>query len=159
MKKNEKTIEVLNDLIRINNNRITGYEKAAKEEKDLEPDMPNLFYRMATESRSYVNDLHAEVLRLGGVPVSGATISGKIYLFWLDMKTKFREGYTGSDTNALLTSAEAGEDAVQKAYQHALDSGFELPYIVERLIGNQQLSLIHAHDLMKKYRDEHLVTR
>jgi uncharacterized protein (TIGR02284 family) len=159
MKKNEKTIEVLNDLIRINNDRIAGYEKAVKEEKELEPDIRNFFYRMATESRSYVNDLHAEVLRLGGVPVSGTTISGKVYLFWLDTKAKFREGYTGSDTYALLTAGVAGEDAVQQAYQHALDSGFELPEIVERLIENQQYSLQRSHDLMKKHRDEHLVIR
>ena len=36
MEKNEKMIGVLNDLIRINNDRVDGYEKAAKETKSIE---------------------------------------------------------------------------------------------------------------------------
>lgn len=155
MKKNENTIEVMNDLIRINKDRIAGYEKAANEEKEIEPDIRNFFYTIATESRSFVNDLHAEVLRLGGVPVSGTTISGKIYLFWLDMKADFLGGYTGNDAYSLLTAGETGEDAIQKAYRHALESDIELPDNIQRLIEKQSFRLKQSHELMKKSRDEH----
>jgi uncharacterized protein (TIGR02284 family) len=159
MKKNEKTIEVLNDLIRINKDRIEGYERISHETREIEPDIRNFFYTMSTESRSFVNDLHAEVLRLGGVPVSGSTISGKIYLFWLDMKTQFLGGFTGNDTFTLLTAGEAGENAVQKAYHHALDAGVELPENIERLIERQSFRLKRSYAQMKKYRDERMVAK
>ena len=159
MKKNEETIEVLNDLIRINNDRVTGYEKAASQENQPEPDIRNLFYTLSTESRSFVNDLHAEVLRLGGVPVSGTTISGKIYLFWLDTKAGFMGGYTNNDTYSLLTAAETGEDAVQQAYRHALESAVELPENISRLIEKQALRLRRAHALVKKLRDARMVAK
>ncbi len=159
MKRNEKTIEVLNDLIRINRDRVEGYETSAREKKEIEPDIRNFFYTMSVEGRSFVNDLHAEVLRLGGVPVSGTTISGKLYLFWLDMKSEYLSGYTGDDTYALLTAAEAGEEAVQKAYRQALGLGIELPENIERLIERQGFRLKRSHALMQKYRDEHMVAK
>jgi uncharacterized protein (TIGR02284 family) len=159
MKRNEKTIEVLNDLIRINRDRVEGYEKAARFEEEIDPDIRNFFYTMSTEGRSFVNDLHAEVLRLGGVPVSGSTISGKIYLLWLDMKAEFLRGYTGKDSYSLLTVSMVGEDAVQNAYTHALSSGVELPENIERLIERQSLRLRRSQALMQKYRDEHMVAK
>jgi uncharacterized protein (TIGR02284 family) len=159
MKKNEKTIEVLNDLIRINKDRIAGYEKAGQENTGVDADIRNFFYTMSIESRSFVNDLHAEVLRLGGVPVSGSTISGKIYLFWLDMQSEFLGGLTGNDTYSLLTAGEAGEEAVQKVYGHALNSEVELPENIERLIERQSFRLKRSKALMKKYKDERMVTK
>ncbi|MDP4149835.1 MAG: PA2169 family four-helix-bundle protein, partial [Bacteroidota bacterium] len=120
MKKREKVIEVLNDLIRVNNDRIEGYEKEAHEERNTDPDIKSAFYQMATESRSFVNELHAEVLKLGGAPVSKTTISGKVYLFWLDLRANFTAGYTGSDVYAILSACEAGEEAVQQVYSEAL---------------------------------------
>ena len=159
MKRNEKTIEVLNDLIRINRDRLEGYETAAREKKYIEPDVRNTFYTMSVEGRSFVNDLHAEVLRLGGVPISGSTISGKLYLFWLDMRSEWLIGFTGNDGYALLTAAEVGEEAVQKAYRQALSLGVELPENIERLIERQSFRLKRSHALIQKYRDEHMVAK
>ena len=159
MKKNAKTIETLNDLIRINKDRTGGYERAGHENKEIDPDIRNFFYTMSTESRSFVNDLHAEVLRLGGVPVSGSTISGRIYLFWLDIQSEFLGGLTGNDTYSLLTAGEVAEDAVQKAYGHALGAGIELPENIERLIERQSFRLKRSQALMKKYKEERMVTK
>ena len=159
MKRNEKTIEVLNDLIRINRDRVEGYETAARERKELDPEIRNLFYSLSGEGRSFVNDLHAEVLRLGGVPVSGATISGRLYLFWLDMKSEFLGGYTGNDSYSLLTTAETGEEAIQKAYRQAVSLGVDLPENIERLIERQGYRLKRSHTLMQKYREDHMVAK
>lgn len=146
---NERTIEVLNDLIRINIDRVTGYEKAVHEEKNTDPGARNIFYKMAMESRSYINELHAEVLHLGGAPVAKSTISGKVYLFWLDMKA----GFSGHDTPSLLVASEYGEQAVQRAYEKALDSGVDLPYKIISLIRDQKVALKKTLDLVKRYRD------
>jgi len=149
--KNKRVIEVLNDLIKINNDRIAGYEKAGAEEREVEPDIRNVLYRMSTESRSFVNDLHAEILRLGGAPVSRATLSGKIYLFWLDMRAEF----SGHDTYSVLTACEVAEAAIQKAYKKSLESWVDFPLRLRSLIENQRLALKRSHDLLKKYRENH----
>ncbi len=42
----QEIISVLNDLIRINNDRIVGYEKAIKESKDTDVDLIAVFTKM-----------------------------------------------------------------------------------------------------------------
>jgi len=149
MYKNEKTIEVLNDLIRVNIDRISGYEKASHPDRGTDPGARNIFYKMAMESRSYINELHAEVLHMGGAPVEKNTISGKIYLFWLDLKAHFQ----GIDSQSLLVSSEFGEQAIQKTYDKALDTAADLPYKIVSMIRDQKMAMRRALDLVKRYRD------
>ena len=134
--RHKKALSILNDLIRINIDRITAYEKAAHEEKRTGELIKETFYRMATESRSYVNDLHAQVIRLGGAPVTQTTITGKLYLHWLNGKTNF----DGETINELLADCGRGEETVQRIYQHALDTG-ELPENIYQLVEGQLWSL------------------
>lgn len=147
--KTGKAIEVLNDLIRINIDRVAGYEKATHEEKGVDPGVRNIFYKMAMESRSYINELHAEVLHLGGAPVEKNTIRGRIYQFWLDLKADF----LGKNTQSLLVASEIGEAAIQKSYQQALDMLVDMPYNIISLIRDQQMALRRAFDLVKRYHD------
>ena len=152
MSTNSELVEVLNDLIEINNDRIVGYEKAADETKDLDVDLKAIFMKMADESRKYKADLTLEVNRIGGDPVSdGTTNSGKIYRVWMDLKATF----TGHDRQSVLESCEFGEDAAQKAYKAALASDAEIDADTRQLITSQQSSLKTSHDLIKKYRDMH----
>ena len=51
----EDTVDVLNDLIRINHDRIAGYERAINESKDIDVDLKGVFSRMAEESTLYVS--------------------------------------------------------------------------------------------------------
>ena len=146
---NENTAEALNDLIRINNDRIRGYEKAAEETKAKDTDLQAIFRQMAAESRSYVNDLRQYVDASGGDPVSSTTTAGKIYRAWMDVKATF----TGKDRKAILASCEYGEDAAQKAYETALSSDAELPAETRQLIMDQKASLRRSHDRIKQLRD------
>ena len=50
---NTIAIEVLNDLIKINNDRITGYEKAAENVEKDDVMLKTLFYQVAEESQEY----------------------------------------------------------------------------------------------------------
>jgi uncharacterized protein (TIGR02284 family) len=151
MRNNEKLTEVLNDLIMINNDRVTGYEKAAEEAKSIDVDLLATFNKMANESRKYVAELTNEVQRLGGEPATGTTNSGKIYRVWMDVKATF----SGKDRQAILENCEFGEDAAQKAYREALASDAEISAETRQLITNQQSSLKTSHDIIKKYRDAH----
>jgi uncharacterized protein (TIGR02284 family) len=149
MSTNEKLTEVLNDLIRINNDRTTGYEKASGESRSIDVDLQATFNKMANESRKYAAELTNEVERLWGEPATGTTNSGKIYRVWMDVKATF----SGKDRQAILESCEFGEDAAQKAYKEALASDAEMSAETRQLITSQQASLKKSHDIIKKYRD------
>jgi len=144
--KHGRAIQLLNDLIRINKDRITGYESTAHDHPAIDADIRDAFYHLATESRSYVNDLHAQVIRLDGPPVSQETISGKIYLFWLDMRASLK----GETLTDLLDTCMAVERAMQQAYGKALECEDDLPENIRHLITSQLWALENAHERMKK---------
>lgn len=148
---NEKTAEVINDLIRINNDRIEGYEKAADKAEPKDVDLQVIFRQMSAESRSYVNDLRRYATGMGEeVGTDDTTLRGKIYRAWMDVKATF----TGKDRKALLASCEFGEDAAQKAYDAALSSDAQLSADVRQLIMDQKSSLKKSHDRIKALRDK-----
>lgn len=155
MATNDNLIEVLNDLIRINHDRVEGYERAIKEAKDSDADLKAIFSRMAQESKQYAAELTKEVIRRGADPAEGTTNSGKIYRVWMDVKAKF----TGHDRKAVLENCEFGEDAAQKAYDLALKSDAEMPAEIRQLITNQKSALKTSHDTIKKYRDMHAAVK
>jgi len=145
----EKVIGIVNDLIRINHDRIVGYEKAIDELKPEDADLKVLFQRYITESRQYAQELTLEVSRLGGDPADGTTNSGKIYRVWMDLKA----AVTGKDRATILNNCEFGEDAAQKAYDMALNSDVELETPLRDLIVRQKATLKVGHDEVKRLRD------
>jgi uncharacterized protein (TIGR02284 family) len=143
-----KTVEVLNDLVQINNDRIEGYQKAVDELKRTDTDLHNLFTSFITQSTNLKLALESEIATLGGEIETGTTTSGKIYRVWMDVKQLF----TGKDRQAILDTCEFGEDAAQKAYKEAESSdGIELN--AQRLITSQKLELKASHDKVKILRD------
>jgi uncharacterized protein (TIGR02284 family) len=146
---NEKVVGILNDLIRINHDRVVGYEKALDELKDEDADLRTLFQRYITESRQYGQELTTEVTRIGGDPADGTTNSGKIYRVWMDLKA----AVTGHDRKTVLNNCEFGEDAAQKAYDTALNSDTDLEPSLRDLVVRQKASLKVGHDEVKKLRD------
>jgi uncharacterized protein (TIGR02284 family) len=145
-----QTLHVLNDLIRIQIDRTAGYEKASGEQLTAEPALRSIFYRLSTESRSCINNLHAEVVRLGGAPVSHKTISGKIYLYWLEG----RHSFEGADTPDRIANCMIAETAIQKAYQQALDQ--PLPADIFRLVEYQLWGIERAlQTLTEQYDQQH----
>lgn len=145
----EKTIGILNDLIRINNDRVVGYEKAIEELKAEDADLKTLFQRYISESSQFAQELTQEVTRLGGDPADGTTNSGKIYRVWMDLKAAI----AGKDRQTILNNCEFGEDAAQKAYDTALNSDVELEASVRDLVVRQKATLKTGHDEVKRLRD------
>jgi uncharacterized protein (TIGR02284 family) len=151
MERNEKTIDILNDLIRINNDRIVGYEKGIDELKDADSDLRTLFHRYIQESKQYSQELTQEVSRLNGDAAGGTTNSGKIYRVWMDLKAVV----TGHDRKTVLENCEFGEDAAQKAYDMALNEDASLEQPLRDLIVRQKTQLRVGHDEVKRLRDMH----
>ena len=152
---NEKVIGILNDLIRINQDRVVGYEKGIDELKAEDADLRTLFQRYVTESRQYSQELTQEVSRLGGDPADGTTNSGKIYRVWMDLKA----AVTGHDRETVLNNCEFGEDAAQKAYDTALNSDVEIEPSIRDLIVRQKAALKVGHDEIKRLRDMHKASK
>ena len=149
MQSNTDTIEILNDLVEINNDRIVGYEKAIRELKEEDEDLKVLFLNMIDESRQARLDLGNEVQVLGGVMEQGTTASGKIYRAWMDVRALF----SGHDRHSVLANCHKGEDAAQGAYKSALESD-SLPSHLREMIENQQQILKASHDEIKAFTEQ-----
>ena len=151
MENQEELVSVLNDLIRINNDRIVGYERASKESKNIDVDLIATFNKMADQSRNYKAELVQQVSRLGGDAASDTTVSGKVYRVWMDLKAAI----TGKDRESILGSCEYGEDVAQRAYEAALESDAYMSTEIRQMISSQKSDLKTSHDLIRKYRDLH----
>lgn len=141
-------IEVLNDLILINNDRVVGYQKAYDETNETDMDLRTLYNQLADQSRQIASELSSEVITLGGEPATGTMLSGKLYRTWMDVRAVF----SSDDRQTSLDNSEFGEDAAQKAYDTALMSDDLTPEL-HTLIATQKATLKTGHDTIKGLRD------
>jgi uncharacterized protein (TIGR02284 family) len=149
MEKSQEVVEVLNDLVMINNDRITGYQRAIKELKTDDDDLKSLFDQMIIESQQIKSDLAHEIQVLHGDVEKGTTEVGKIYRAWMDVKAVF----TGESRHSILANCETGEDAAQKAYKKALETD-RLPAFLKDLLSRQQATLRDSHDEIRDLRNQ-----
>ena len=145
----KETASVLEDLIKINNDRIAGYEKALKDLKPEDADLRILFLKAIDQSRTIRTALGTELQTLGSSIPMGTSGSGSIHRAWLELKATF----TGHGRHAILASCEFGEDAIQKAYESAL-SGEHLPEYLATIVLSEKEQLKMVHDEIKTLRDQ-----
>lgn len=134
----EETIEVLNTLITINNDRIEGYETATKETE--EQDLKTLFSRFIATSQKCKPELVNEVNKLGGTPAEGTKTTGKFFRVWMDVKAAL----TGKDRKAILNSCEYGEDAAKETYDKVLENKTDKLSAEQHTKVSAQKSLLQA---------------
>lgn len=145
---NNKTIEALNTLITINNDRIEGYETAMNETK--QNDLKELFLKLSGTSQHCKRELTDEVIRLGGTPAEGTLISGKFFRVWMDVKAAL----TGDDRKYILDSCEYGEDAAKDTYEKIIEDEMDnLSQEQQTMILTQNARLQTDHDTVKYMRD------
>ena len=77
-----------------------------------------MFRTNADERSRLVEDLRAEVRRLGGNPEDDQSTMGSLHQRWLDLKAAI----TGRDDKAIINEVERGEDYLKAKFQAALDS-------------------------------------
>jgi uncharacterized protein (TIGR02284 family) len=149
MEKSREVVEVLNDLVMINNDRINGYQRAIKELKSGD-DLKTLFDQMIVESQQIKSDLAHEIQVLHGDVENGTTEMGKIYRAWMEVKAVF----TGENRHTILSNCETGEDAAQRAYTKALETD-RLPAFIRDLLKTQQAILRDSHDEIRDLRNQY----
>jgi uncharacterized protein (TIGR02284 family) len=135
--KNDKTIEVLNKLLEINNDRLDGYETATQETD--ENDLKSLFTQLAGTSLRCKKQLVDEIIELGGHPIEGTKTSGKFFRAWMDIKAAL----SGRDRTTIISLCEFGEEKAIETYKNVLMN--DILYLSTR-----QLTLVRAQYVLLK---------
>lgn len=144
----DKTIDVLNKLIVINNDRIEGYETATEDTEQA--DLKVLFKELQQTSQKCKTELVSEVNRLDGTPEEGTRLTGKVYRMWMDIKG----AVTGNDRKAVIDWCEYGEDVALDTYQKAISENSEdLSESQQTLLKEQHRALKADHDKVRVLRD------
>jgi uncharacterized protein (TIGR02284 family) len=143
---NDKSIEVLNDLIETCRDGQQGYATAAKDAKDAE--LMRVFTHYSAQRGDYVRELQERVRELGGDPDKHGTVSGTLHRGWVNLKTAL----TTQEPHAVLAECERGEDAAVQNYRDAMQSA-ELDMASRSLVQKQAAGVKEAHDRIKELRD------
>ena len=133
---NNESIDILNNLIVLNNDRIDGYKAAYTE--TYKEELRSMFTDLQETSSQCKTELEAEVKRLGGTPEEGTMILGKLHRGWMDIKAAI----TGSDSESILSSCKYGEQTIIKAYEDALGEEVEEVDYEQKAMLNRQLNLL-----------------
>ena len=142
---NRDDITTLNTLTTTLVDSVTGFEDAAAN-IDGSSRLQQLFRERSSERRKVVEDLRAEVGRLGGNPEDDGSFLGKAHQRFLDLKSVI----TGRDEQAIINEVERGEDYLKEKFETALSAGTlsgECRAVVERAYqsvrsGHDQISAL-----------------
>lgn len=143
---NEDSISVLNDLIETLKDGQQGYQTAAEDVKDSQ--LKDLFQQYSKQRTEYIAELRKEIVRLGGDPESGGSVSGAMHRGWIDIKS----AVTDRDDHAILSECERGEDVAVDNYKDALNDE-ELDNSYKAIISRQYDGIKEAHDRIRSLRD------
>lgn len=147
--KQDKAVEVFNALIKINNNRIEGYETASKETTDA--DLKSLFFHLGQATLKCKRELIYEIRKMGGEPIEGdGTVINTFSKVWNDIKGAF----TTNDRISILNSCEYDENVAVDAYYKALNNNLEfLDAEQQALLNKQYLSISAGLGKIKNLRE------
>jgi uncharacterized protein (TIGR02284 family) len=141
---NERThsdeVSALNTLIATTIDSITGFEESAKNVDNER--FREIFRQRANERQQVVQDLRAEVRRLGGEPEEGGTFLGKAHQRFEDLKAAL----TGRDEKAIVNEVERGEDYIKSKFEAALKS--------EDLTGESRTVVERAYQSIRSGHDQ-----
>jgi uncharacterized protein (TIGR02284 family) len=133
-------ISTLNTLVATLIDSITGYEDAASNAEGSR--FQKLFRERAGERQRVVEDLRAEVRRLGGEPEDGGSFMGKTHQRFVDLKAAI----TGRDDKAIINEVERGEDYLKEKFETALSS--------DTLSGEIRMAVERAYQSVRSGHDQ-----
>lgn len=145
MIKNEDIVDDLNELVKINNDRIQGYEKAVEDNEDSQLD--DLFRHYIIQSQNFRSQLADHIVRIDGLAVSDVNstdTTSKLHRVWIDIKTAL----TGKDRASVLSSVEFGENAAVEAYEDAIEND-KIPAYIKEDLQKQLIELRESYDKIK----------
>lgn len=141
MAEHSSEISTLNTLIATTIDSISGYEDSAQNIDNQR--IREIFRERANERQEIVEQLRAEVRRLGGDPEDSGSFLGKAHQRFADLKTAI----TGRNEKSIINEVERGEDYLKSKWQSALQSG-DLGGATHDLIERCYQSIKAGHDQM-----------
>lgn len=150
MESNQNDPNILNDLIKINNDRIAGYKLAIDLANEQgEGAREAVFRQFIEQSEAFIGDLTPQVELAGQYASDRTKLSGELFRLWMVIKSKI----AGGNMKVLLENCERGEEAFREVYKKALDEGDKLSIGVKNLIQIQLTQQREAHENLKILRD------
>lgn len=147
--KHFKEIEYLNMLVRLNHDRIACYEHVAHLLHHASSlDAAPFFAQFIPECQRNINNLSAEVKRLGGRPANGPTLTGKILLLWIEL----RMSVSADRVRVIMDGCERLHKLIFRAYDHVIGSSAAIPAAVRQELLDQKIALDAACNLVNTYR-------
>ncbi|RCH53902.1 aldehyde dehydrogenase [Mucilaginibacter hurinus] len=145
------TIEALNDLVQINNDRIRGFELALKKLTDNDAGLRRLFLDCIADSHRFKMQLGTEIEALNQTKdiENTTTFGGAVHRAWIELKGAFSDTVSA---RSILEECEFGEDSILKAYQLALDDE-NMPAYIREMLTAQYDSLQDSHEEIRALRD------
>ena len=116
---NGKTIDVLNNLLQIINDRIEGFKDVNVEMIESHSNLKEEYDCMVQNSYKMRTELSSLIEERGGDLKNTTTFAGGLHRAWIDVKNSF----TFDKSESTLQNVIFGEDAAVKAYEKALGSG------------------------------------
>ena len=140
MTSNEKLAGMLNDLIRINNDRYEGYASLLSRKITLDRDIWKLVCDLARQSRMNSSSLLVATVKLRTSERTNSSLSAGIYSPLMG----FKSSLAGIDRDCIIENCRHLEELVQKAYYDALSSGIDIPEDIALLISEQKKEMKEA---------------
>jgi uncharacterized protein (TIGR02284 family) len=146
----EDTIGCLNQLIETSKDGELGYRTAAEYVRNTQ--LQTIFQDYSRQRARFIQQLQAEVERLGGTPATSGSLTAALHRGWIDVKSAL----SGGDGSAIVAACETGEDAAVASYQGVLDTNIsgETRSIVER----QFHQVEEAHHHMRRLKESRTTT-
>lgn len=142
MQNTDYDIRTLNGLIATTLDSADGYRAAATDTDSHR--FADMFRSRAGEREQVVQQLRAEVTRLGGAPEEDGTLLASAHRAFLNLKAAI----TGNDDAAVVSTVEDGEDHIKAKYEAAMADEDVSP-AVRALIQSAYQSVRAGHDQMR----------
>lgn len=143
---------VTKDLIETLEDGREGFTRAADKLADSDrPDLADTFRSYADQRGRFAQDLRNLAAQYGDNIEEDGSMLGALHRGWMSIK----DAVTGDSPQAVLDSAEQGEDHAKSEYRKAL--GEPISAHLRAVVEDQQLKVIATHDEVKRLRDSALV--
>lgn len=114
-----ETINVLNDLLQITNDRIRGFEKVEGKVWENYSGLKSEYDRMISQSKMMKVEIINLITERGGNPDDSTTVAGNLHRTWIDIKNSLPTSNKDIET---LENVVFGEKSAIDSYEEALKS-------------------------------------
>jgi DNA-binding ferritin-like protein len=136
---------LLNELITINKNRITGYKQALHPNTLNDSRSTVLFREMIRQSEEYIDQLEERIKEIGAVIEDKTSTSGLLYNTWMDVLYAESEE-AKPDTKSFCIQLE---QTTLSAYKAIADKGQEIDKNLSQMIIDQENGIERSLALIK----------